>query len=226
MEEIYCPTDAPERCINVDFRTAEPEDFYDGGYSIIDIGGHDPNNLGLLGYDSNPGKDVGNLRLHDHIGGENALGALDGLAYGGVFIESLLFWSEHPGLGERPLASAPPHPRFDEIFDPVRYNEVVADEWPEGASGERRAQIELAVHALSSMVADTAAHELGHSLGLAMPYGSPAQFHNPSPTPGDGCLMDSGSHRPFDERARIDGNAGSHFCPENLAYLRSILPIE
>ena len=90
---------------------------------------------------------------------------------------------------------------FDEIFDPVRRQEVVADEWPNGATAGRRAQIQLAIHALSSMVADSAAHELGHSLGLALPYGSPAQYHNPQPR--EGCLMDAGSHRPFAERARI-----------------------
>jgi hypothetical protein len=138
----------------------------------------------------------------------------------------MLFWSEHPPpeLGERPLAAPPPEPRFDEIFDPVREREVIADEWPDGTDPVRQEQIHLAIHVLSSMVADSTAHEFGHSLGLAMPYGDPAEYHNQPPAPG--CLMNAGSYRPFSERARIDGSAGSRFCDTNLEYLRSILPTD
>ncbi len=224
MREVYCPMDALDRCINVDFRADEPVDFYEGGYAVLEIGGPDPNDLGLFGYDNTPGKDVGNLRLHDHVGGENALGALDSYGYGGVFIESLLFWSEHPPFSSRPPAAPPSDPVFDDTFDPVRDHEVVAGEWPDGATPERIAEIELAIHFLSSMVADTAAHEFGHSLGLAEPYGGPTEFHNAIPR--DHCLMDSGRNRPLDERARLGGNEGASFCDNNLFYLRDVLPVD
>ena len=223
IQQIYHPPDQPENWSNVEFRAEEPEDFYPGGYAILDIGGPDPNNLGLFGYDNTPGKDVGNLRLHDHVGGENALGALDGYGYGGVFVESILFFSSHPP-GERPPAAPPADPRFDEVFDSLRFEEVVAGEYPTGAPPVRIAEIEQALWVLSSMIADTAAHEFGHSLGLAQPYGGPEEFHNTIAR--EGCLMDSGRDRPFVERARLDGNSGAIFCGDNLFYLRDLLPIE
>lgn len=224
MQQIYCPPDAPDRCINVEFRTEEPQDFARGAYAIIDIGGPDPNNIGLFGYDNTPGKDIHNLRLWDHVGGENALGAIDGIGYGGVFVESMFFWSDQPLHDDRPLGAPSPDPLFDEVFDPVRYNEVVAGEWPEGASDERRTEIERAIHALSSVIADTAAHEFGHTLGLAQPTVQDGAYHNP--VPRDGCLMDSGTHRPFEERARLNGNPGATFCDENVEYLLHTLPMD
>lgn len=226
MQEIYTPEDDSDHWINVEFRTEEPEDFYAGAYAVLDIGGPDPNNVGLLGYDNTPGKDMQNLRLWDHIGGRNALGELDNHGYGGVFVESMLFWSGHPPpeLGERPRTAPPETPLFDEIFDCVREEEVVAGEFPDGSDQVRRDQIERAVAALTSMIADTAAHEFGHSLGLAQPSIPDGAYHNA--VPQDGCLMDSGRNRPLEERARIDGNPGARFCQENLWYLQDILPME
>jgi hypothetical protein len=223
MQEIYRPPDRPDAHVNVEFRDVEPTDFYPGGYAILDIGGPDPNGMGLFGYDNTVGKDVMNLRLWDHVGGENALGALDGHAYGGVFIESFLFFSNHPPFGDRPSGAPPPHPRFDQIFDPVREDEVVAGEYPSGASPERTAEIEAAIAALANLISDTSAHEFGHSLGLAQPYVPEGAFH--SAVPGEGCLMDAGGDRPFEERAMIDGNPGARFCQEDLWYLLDILPM-
>lgn len=224
MQGFYTPPGEPRSWINVEFRTEEPVDFYAGGYAIIDVGGPDLNRVGLFGYDNTPGKDVGNLRLADHIGGRNAQGELDGYGYGGVFVESMLFWSRHPPaqLGPRPRGAPPADARFDAIFDPVRADEVVAGEWPSGAPPERLAQIEAAIDFLANMIADTTAHEFGHSLGLAQPFGGPRDFHNA--IPGEGCLMDAGGDRPLEERARIEGNPGARFCQEELWYLQDILP--
>ena len=85
-------------------------------YAQVDVTGIDPNGLGLMGYDNSPGKDVGNLRLYDHIGGVNALTQQDGYpGYGGIFVESFLAFSEHPPSG---IASVPgASPSFDDIFD-------------------------------------------------------------------------------------------------------------
>ena len=211
--------------INIEFRTTEPTDFYPGGYSIVDVGGKDPNGLGLFGYDNTPGKDVNNLRLHDRIGGVNAITQEDGApGYGGVFIESYLFFSTHPELDYTPSMPPQPDPLFDEVFDPVRYNKVKAGEYPNGADPERLAEIERAISALSNMIGDTIAHEIGHSLGLANPEYPEGYYHNLIPM--DGCLMDSGGERPFEERAELNGNPGAHFCGKNLEYLKRILPIE
>lgn len=224
VQEFYTPPDRPESCINVEFREEEPTDYYPGAYAVLEIGGPDPNGIGLFGYDNSPDKDVGNLRLHDHVGGENALGALDGFGYGGVFVESLLFFSAHPPFDYRPQASPPADARFDLAFDPVRDSEVVAGEYPDGASPERIAQIEAAVSMLSNIISDTAAHEFGHCLGLAQPFGGPDEFHNTFPI--EGCLMDAGQDRPFEERTVIEDNMGSRFCGENLWYLQELLPCE
>ncbi len=96
MQEFYTPQDRSEDRINVEFRASEPEDFYAGGYAVLEIGGPDPNGLGLFGYD--------NTR--------------------------------------------------------------------------------------------------------------------------EGCLMDAGQDRPFEERTRIEGNLGARFCGENLWYLQDLLPVE
>jgi hypothetical protein len=224
VQDIYCPPGEPHRWVNVEFRGDEPTDFYPGAYAILDIGGPDPNNLGFFGYDNTPGKDIGNLRLWDHVGGANALGMLDGYGYGGVFVESMLFWSAHPPLEQRPAGAPPVDDRFDEIFDPLRQEEVVAGEYPDGEEVERVEAIERGISFLVNMVADTAAHEFGHSLGLAQPYIPDGAYHNAFPS--EGCLMDSGRDRPLEERAGLDGNAGARFCKENLWYLREILPVE
>lgn len=226
MQGIYTQEGRESSWVNVEFRTSEPDDFYPGAYAILDIGGPDPNNIGLFGYDNTPGKDIGNLRLWDHIGGRNATGELDGYGYGGVFVESMLFWSEHPPpeVGERPRGAPPADPRFDEVFDPVRDNEVVAGEYPDGSDPARVAQIEAAISALANMIGDTTAHEFGHSLGLAQPFVPDQAYHNAIPQ--EGCLMDSGRDRPLEERMMLGDNLGARFCQENLWYLQDILSMD
>ena len=93
--------------IPVEFQTEQPTEFDPAAYAILDVGGPDPNGQGLFGYDNTPGKDIGNLRLHDHVGGANAQGAEDGYGYGGVFIESFLYFSEHPPFTGDPPPSSP-----------------------------------------------------------------------------------------------------------------------
>jgi len=167
MTEIYCPPEDLTACVNVEMRTSEPLDFYSGGYAVLEIGGGDPNNLGLFGYENSPGKDVGNLRLHDHIGGENALGAVDGFGYGGVFVESLLYWSEEEPFAVRPPAAPPPDPRFDQIFGPVRSEPARQGEIESGAPTGRVGQIELAAHELGRGVSQPSpASRMPHGLWL------------------------------------------------------------
>lgn len=83
---------------------------------------------------------------------------------------------------------------------------------------DRPRQIACAIHALGTLVGSTISHELGHSLGLADPYGP--SIHNE----GDQAdrLMDA--DRPFEERAEIEGAGPSRFCADEYEYLRRILP--
>ena len=82
--------------VNIDFRTDPPTDF--ALFENVELVGVDPNNMGLFGYDNSPGKDNGNLRLYDELGGVNAVTQEDGYpGYGGVFVRSLMGFSKHPG---------------------------------------------------------------------------------------------------------------------------------
>lgn len=208
---------------NLDLRLEEPDDFDPRAYSVIEIGGPDPNGNGLFGYDNSPGKDTGNVRLFDRIGGANAQTQMDGFpGYGGVFVESLLFWSSHPDLPfARPPSSPDPDPLFDELFDPVRLEPATLAEIQGSGDPARVAEVARALEALASIVGETAAHELGHSLGMAQPYGPPTAFH--SAIDGDGCLMDRGGDRPLAERAQQRGAARTTFCGDETRYLEEIL---
>ena len=201
-----------------------PVDALPEAVATLDIGGPDPNGLGAFGYDNTPGKDVGNLRLNDQIGGKNAITRQDGSpGYGGVFVESFLWWSSHPELpGERPDNAPPPDELFDAVFDPVRASPVSLTEATSDGSDPRGLAVGRAIRALSSLIGETAAHELGHSLGLADPYGNKSTFHNPMP--GEGCLMDSGVARPLGERMAEPGYAQTRFCGDAPGYLSDILP--
>jgi hypothetical protein len=216
--------------INLEARREAVKDF--ALYSIAEIAGQDPNGLGLLGYDNTPGKDVGNQRLYDRIGGVNALTQEDGFpGYGGVFIESLLLFSPESGS---PLAD----PNFDAIFDPFRPDRggrpVTAEDLSEGMPrptsgedcpaprGDRPQQIACAIWVLGSLIGTTLSHEIGHSLGLANPYGQ--GFHNQGSA--DNRLMDAGAFRPFLERAELRGHGPGRFCDEEYEYLRVILPTD
>jgi hypothetical protein len=218
--------------VNVDLRVDEPTDF--AVYSEVDVAGPDPNGLGLLGYDNTTGKDVGNQRLFDRIGGVNATTQADGFpGYGGIFVDQFLGFSTHPPaeIAELPETDA----RFDALFDPLRPDRggrpVTAREAAaivprsDGAgcpapSSAREEVISCAVFALANLIGSTLTHELGHSFGLADPTGE--LFHNPGDEPNR--LMDSGEARPFGERVELDGEGPARFCDEELAYLRALLP--
>jgi hypothetical protein len=216
--------------VNFDVRVEEPTDF--ALYAEVELGGPDPNGIGLLGYDNTPGKDNGNLRLYDKIGGVNALTQLDGYpGFGGVFVESLFTFSEHPGSHAEDVGTG--EALFDEIFDPFRPDvdgkPVTAAELgdvPVLASSEscpaaeRRSQIACAVWVLGSLIGTTVSHEVAHSLGLADPGGE--EFHNAGDWENE--LMDAGGARPFAERAELLGQGPGIFCQRNYDYLRDILP--
>jgi len=218
--------------IDLELRLDEPTDF--AVYSEVEIAGPDPNGLGLLGYDNTTGKDVGNVRLFDRIGGVNATTQADGFpGYGGIFVDQFLGFSTHPPseIAELPETDA----RFDALFDGLRPDRggrpVTAREAAELAprsdgvgcpapSSDRAAVVSCAVFTLANLIGSTLTHELGHSLGLADPTG--AMFHDPGDAPNR--LMDSGDARPFGERAELDGEGPALFCDEEYGYLRSLLP--
>jgi hypothetical protein len=220
--------------VNLEVRTEPPSDF--ALYSTVEIGGPDPNGLGLFGYDNTPGKDLGNARLFDKIGGVNAKTLEDGSpGYGGVFVESFFNFSQHPGSlgsGQEQLGD----PLFDQIFDGFRPDlggrPVLSADLaglPTLTSSEscpatdRTSQIACAIWVLGSMVGTTTAHELGHSLGLANPTEERA-YHNSGDQPNR--LMDGGGARTFLERAELQGEGPGRFCDDDYLYLRDILPSE
>lgn len=218
--------------LNVEFRDEPPTDY--ALYATLEIAGPDPNGLGLLGYDNTPGKDTGNERLDDKIGGVNAQTLETGQpGFGGVFMESLFSFSQHPPAGVVESAEVATD-SFDRIFDPFRPDrgqpvvstELVGITLPILQSGlvcpgtDRPTQMACAVFVLGSVVGSTVSHELGHSLGLADPYGP--EFHDVGDVPNR--LMDSGSARSFEERGELFGRGPSRFCVEEYAYLRDILP--
>jgi hypothetical protein len=221
--------------INMDFRIEQPTDF--AYYAQVDIAGPDVNGLGLLGYDNSPGKDVGNERLTDHIGGKNAQTLDDGSpGFGGVFVESFFALSEHPGKFADMVDGA--DPRFDRIFDPFRPDrggrsvtgtEAASITVPASTAGcldagnDRNTKIGCAVRVLGSMIGTTMTHEVGHSLGLANPQDT-ENFHDAGDRPNR--LMDGGGARSFTERAELDGDGPSVFCDTEYEYLREILPTD
>ena len=219
--------------INIEFRTAPVDDF--ALYEDVELHGPDPNGMGLFGYDNSPGKDTGNQRLYDRLGGVNAMTQQDGYAgYGGVFLRSLLGFSKHPGKLAKGVPGA--DPVFDKIFDPFRADQdgepvtaadLAGDLQPltVGSScpaGDRRARIQCAIYVLGNLVGGTLSHEIGHSLGLANPELAQANVH----LPGERAdrLMDGGAGRPFAERAEIGGAGPARFCQGEYLYLRRILP--
>jgi len=208
----------------VDFVSEPPTDFLPNAVASIEVGGPDPNGYGVFGYDNSPGKDVGNLRLFDSVGGENAEIQKDGNpGYGGVFIESFLWWSTHPNLpGPRPPGAPEVDPLFDQMFDPVRGTPATLAEAEGNGEPVRVEQVQRAISALANIVGETTAHEFGHSLGLAQPYGLKSAFHNANP--GDGCLMDGGAFRTLGERAGQPGFAPAVLCGDAPKYLQEILP--
>ncbi|MCC6625040.1 MAG: hypothetical protein IT385_27580 [Deltaproteobacteria bacterium] len=202
--------------INIAFSYETPSDHAE--YTIVEVGGADPNGTGLFGLDNTEGKDVGNLRFDDVIGGFNAeTRAGNFAAYGGIFVAELIHLS--PTLGASELAS----PRFDDIFAPV-LPELGGNAARVGESArfdERGAAIVRAARVLGNLIGSTITHEVGHSLGLTAIEG---RYHNEGDTPN--AIMDAGQFRPFEERAEIDGQGPAVFEPFNRLYLESILPLD
>lgn len=201
---------------SVDVRTEPPGDFVE--FLTVELMGEDPNGAWLLGLDNSFGKDLGNLRLDDLIGGYNAAGEAAGLyAYGGVFAGSFMGFSKR--LGATDLAST----EFDRIFGATA-PELGGREASEGearAGGGRGEAVATAVRALGSLVGDTVTHEVGHTLGLAA---VDEGYHDPGDNPG--YIMDEGRYRPFEERAQLPGAYPRIFAPYDRTYLESILPAD
>jgi hypothetical protein len=217
--------------VNMDFRTEEPTDF--ALYELVTLTGVDPNNMGLFGYDNSPGKDNGNVRLYDKLGGVNATTQQDGYpGFGGVFLRSLMGFSKHPGSFATSVPGA--DSVFDQLFDPFRSDQggtpvtsadlsgdlPVLSEGSSCPASDRKGQVQCAIFVLGNLIGGTLGHEIGHSLGLANPYAE--GFHDSGDAPAR--LMDSGGDRPFMERAELMGVRGGVFCDEEYAYLRQILP--
>ncbi len=218
--------------VNIEFRAEPPTDF--ALFENVELTGVDPNGTGLFGYDNTPGKDNGNLRLYDRLGGVNAQTQQDGYpGFGGVFIRSLMGFSKHPGSFAKSVPGA--DDIFDNVFDPFRSDigePVTSADLADGleplhsdtgacpASGDRKSQIECAIYVLGNLIGGTLSHEIGHSLGLANPYME--GFHNAGDAPSR--LMDSGGDRPFLERAELMGVKPGVFCDDEYDYLRQILP--
>jgi hypothetical protein len=217
--------------VNIEFRTDPITDF--ALYENVDLVGVDPNDMGLFGYDNSPGKDNGNMRLYDKLGGVNATTQEDGYpGYGGVFVRSLMGFSKHPGDFTKSVPGA--DDVFDQTFDPFRSDQdgspVVANDLsgqiPVLADGsscpgtDRSSQIACAVFVMGNLIGGTLAHEIGHSLGLANPYAD--GFHDSGDEPNR--LMDAGGDRPFLERAELQGQGPGVFCDEEYQYLREVLP--
>ena len=219
--------------INIEFRTEPVTDF--ALFENVDLVGVDPNDMGLFGYDNSPGKDNGNQRLYDQLGGVNALTQQDGYpGYGGVFVRSLMGFSKHPGQFAQPRRRAPT-PTFDKIFDPFRADcggKPITLGGPRrrrrrarrrhglpGAAIARR-EIACAIFVMGNLIGGTLAHEIGHSLGLANPYAD--GFHDAGDEPNR--LMDAGGDRPFLERAELLGQGPGVFCDDEYSYLRQIMP--
>ncbi|MBA3499493.1 MAG: hypothetical protein M4D80_09450 [Myxococcota bacterium] len=216
--------------VNIDFRTEAPIDF--ALYESVELVGVDPNGSGLFGYDNSPGKDNGNLRLYDRLGGVNALTQQDGYpGFGGVFVRSLMGFSKHPSNGVKSVPGA--DPLFDKMFDPFRPDQGdepiraadLSGALPQVNGGscpasDRKSQVACAVYVMGNLIGGTLAHEIGHSLGLANPFME--GFHNAGDAPNR--IMDAGGDRPFVERAELQGQGPGVFCDDEYAYLRMILP--
>ena len=194
--------------INLDIRTSPPQDFE--RYSIVELGGPDPNARSLFGLDNTTGLDYCNQRLDDALAGRNAE---SGDSYGGVFVESFLNLS--PSRNPEPSALA--DPLFDQIFTPL----IEQPAQQRDLTGARSEEVILAIRVLGHLVGNTLTHEIGHSLGLPVIAGC-GEYHN---APGPRQIMDCGQDRPFLERAGLDPEGPPQWTAENLSYLQMILPL-
>lgn len=219
--------------VNMDFRTEPVTDF--ALFSSVTLVGVDPNDMGLFGYDNSPGKDNGNVRLYDSLGGVNAQTQQDGFpGFGGVFVRSLMGFSNHPSHNQKSTAGA--DPMFDTIFDPFRDDQggspitsadlkggvavLASGDGAQCPGGDRKGEVACAIFTMGNLIGGTLSHEIGHSLGLANPYQD--GFHDAGDQPNR--LMDAGGDRPFLERAELSGQGPGVFCDDEYTYLRMVLP--
>lgn len=201
--------------VNIGFAYAPPAGVAE--YGVVELAGPDPNGTHLFGLDNTAGKDAGNLRLDDVIGGFDAATRARGFAaYGGIFASELLNLS--PTLSTNALAS----PRFDDVFGPVvpALGGIPAAPRESERADPRGAAVREAVRVLGNLVGSTITHEVGHTLGLTALDG---RAHNDGDNPG--WIMDAGIYRPFEERAELDGAGPAVFSPFNQTYLGGILPL-
>lgn len=201
--------------VNITFWATPPEDFAE--YMVVEIGGEDPNGTGLFGLDNTAGKDVGNLRFDDVIGGFNADTRARGFAaYGGIFASEFINLS--PTLGSSDLAD----PRFDTIFAPfcLDLGGLSASAAEVAGEGSRSLALQEAVRVLGGLIGSTITHEVGHALGLTA---QSTAFHNDGDNAG--WIMDAGQFRPFGERADLAGEGPAVFSPANRSYLEEVLPL-
>ena len=201
--------------VNIGFAYAPPAGVAE--YGVVELAGPDPNGTHLLGLDNTAGKDAGNLRLDDVIGGFDAATRARGFAaYGGIFASELLNLS--PSLSTNALASS----RFDDVFGPVvpALGGIPAAPGESERADPRGAAVREAVRVLGNLVGSTITHEVGHTLGLTALDG---RAHNDGDNPG--WIMDAGIYRPFAERAELDGAGPAVFSPFNQTYLGGILPL-
>lgn len=203
--------------ISIEFRSERPTDFVE--FMTAEVMGSDPNDAGLLGLDNSFGKDVGNLRFDDLVGGYSAQSEEAGYyPYGGVFVSSFRAFSPSLAGKDGSMVSA----AFDQVFSAfmpeLGGQPVEAGEYPGGA---RDAGVDLAVQVMGNLIGDTLSHEVGHSLGLAAVEGD---YHDPGDNPG--YIMDAGAFRPFEERAQLVGAFPRVFAPYDRAYLEEVLPAE
>jgi len=85
-ERIVAVCNRTYKGINIEFRTEPVTDF--ALFENVDLVGVDPNDMGLFGYDNSPGKDNGNLRLYDKLGGRTVIIAGTALLAAGPLVVS------------------------------------------------------------------------------------------------------------------------------------------
>ncbi|MAD61387.1 MAG: hypothetical protein CMH49_07745 [Myxococcales bacterium] len=208
IDEILAVVQRDYAGVNLELRTTPPDDFE--LYSIVEIGGPDPNAQSLFGLDNTTGLDFCNQRLNDNLAGRNAE---SGNSYGGVFVESFLSLS--PSLNEDPGSLA--DPLFDEVFLPL----MNAPAQQSDLEGPRVEMVLKGIRMLGHLVGNTLTHEIGHSLGLPVVPGC-GSYHNAD---GPRQIMDCGRDRPFIERAGLDPTGPPQWTVENFEYLQKILPL-
>ncbi len=198
----------------VTFTFTRPEDVLSDVIATLTLSGLDTSRRGLRGHDVAPWVDLHNSDMADEIGGNSALvqqGSRDP-GYGGVFLENFFVYSE----AENGPEGQDVDPLFDTLFGTTVTVAATPDEVAGSGDPERVAAIEVAVTALANLIAEEAAHEVGHAFGLP-----PAGLHNVLDAPG--CLMDAYDARPLGERAGQPGFAVTTFCGDSAAELDRLL---